>query len=355
MSRRVHVCWLIMLAVAPLSRADIANPSTMTSDRRSMLKTRYKEWQALDQAEQDSIRQLHQAAQQPGPEGDRLRQLLDRYDRWLATLTGEERKRIESATSSAERIERVKELLGKQTNVLEESMLPSRPAVASTPPAPANEPRTGGRRPGFLRQRFDLMANEIDRLDQIEKMFTEEERKRLNSVSAGQKIPIIIALATKYGLPLPPFAVENQTPFLQSFMGLIPEAEKALGTSLATALTEENRRKLGEIMVDMVMLPDLPQAKQFELLQSEQVEVRIGIERVAKVNKTTARFLTTLLYYSINPDRAPPSCRDSLALLPPDHLRVLLSSKQFRFNGYRPSRPEDANRPPRADRPPSPK
>ena len=351
-SRHTLTCWSLLLAATTLLRADIADPSSMTQERRNMLRTRYQDWQSLDQAEQDAIRQLHEAALQPGADGDRLRSLLDRYDRWLTTLTNEEKKKIESATNSAQRIERVKEILGKQTIALEESMLPSRPAVAATAPAPANEPRTGGRKPGFLRQRFDLMAGEIDRLDQIEKMFTEEEKQRLNSVNTGQKIPIMIALATKYGLPLPPFIVENQNPLLQSFMGMIPQAEKSLGTSLATALTDENRKKLGEVMVDMVMLPDLPQAKQFELLQSEQVEVRTGIERIAKINKTTARFLSTVLYYSIHPDRAPESCRDSLALLPPDHLRSLLSSNQFRFTGYRPPRSEDANRPSRVERRP---
>jgi hypothetical protein len=351
MSRRIRHCLFILLAASPLLRADIADPQAMTQQRRSMLQSRYKDWQALDQAEQDSIRQLHQAAQQPGADGDQLRSQLDRYDRWLATLTSQERKQIESAATSAERIAQVKEILGKQTTALEESMLPSRPAVAA---APNNETRTAGRKPGVFRQRFDLLANEIDRLDQIEKTFTEEERDRLNSASAGQKIPIIIALATKYGLPLPPFVLENQNPILQSFMALIPEAEKALGTTFASALTDENRKRLGEVMVDLVLLPDLPQAKQFELLQSEQVAVRTGIERIAKVNKTTARFLTTLLYYSIHVDKAPPSCRDSLALLPPDHLRSLLSSNQFRFSGYRPPRPEDAHRPPRPDRrPPS--
>jgi hypothetical protein len=330
----------------------------------------------MSDADRASITNLHTQSQSPGPEGDELRSSLDRYDRWLATLEPSERQRIVEAASNKERIERVKEILQQQSMALEESLLPIRSTSAVTtvpgavPPAelavadpPASNPSTpepaqrpNAKRPSFIKQRFDMIESEIERLDELEGKFTEEERRRLDQARGGQKVPLMMALATKYAIPLPPFVEEGQAPILQFFMGLLPEPGRILGTTSAADLSDDNRKKLGAIMVDLIMLPDLSQEKQFTMLQTESAKVRAGMEKISKVtmNKTTSRFLTNVLYYVQHPEDAPESTRDSVAMIPPEHLRELIVAGNARLFGSRPPRAGDLSRPNRPDRRPNP-
>jgi hypothetical protein len=346
-------------------KGSVALPATKaelgSAERRAFLESRWAEWNSLESQEQNSLRSLHEAATAATPQAERVRASLERVDRWLATLSQEERARIIQAKNAEDRLAIIKETLARQTQVLEENLAPGRSLPeGSTPGTPndtvatTDEPKVPGRRPGSMRPRLDWLETEMKRLEEMEQKFTPEERQRLDEARGGQKLPIMLALAFKYDLPLPPLAEEAQIPITQFFMALVPEVENHLGTRLASALSPENRSKLGAMMVDLVVLPDLNQQRQFDLLQQEEPEIRTGIERIAKVNKTTSRLLTNMLYYSLHPDHAPESARGTLSMVTPEHIRGLIKGGNLRLFGARPIRSDEPNRSPRPDRRPPP-
>jgi hypothetical protein len=356
------------------SRGESASPELSVA-RRELLWERYRDWMKLSDVDRSAITTLHQQIQESGSTGEHLRSSLERYDRWLVTLSPTERARIIGAASNQERLERVKEILQKQTLAMDESLFAGRPsglvsagsssaalsevAPSASTDAPSDNSGSGttansrastadrpgpGRRPLFTRQRFDVVESEMQRLDEMEELFTEEERRRLDTARGGKKVPMMMALATKYALPIPPFVEEGQTPILQFFMGLLPDPEGVVGTKSAAMLSEENKKKLGAIVVDLMMLPDLSEDKQFVLLQSEAADVRSGLEEISKVNKTTSRFLTNVLYHLVHPKEAPESTKDSLALISVEHLRRVITTGRARLSIGRPARPDSGNR-----------
>lgn len=311
--RHEIVCLLFLGSLAPFAQAQTAESWASLSVRQQReLSDRKVAFDLLSAADQEKLRSLHATVSESDPEAQSLRKSLERFERWLATLAPADRARLQNAKSDEERLKLARDLVTEQTARLDVDLEPLRSFEQPAPVGPGSPPQ---RPPVFLRQRLGALEDQRQLIAKLEPMMTEPERIRLQGLRRVPRSLFVMALATKYDVPIPSSMRELQPPIFQMFTSLIENPEEILGDRLPRAMEGEARKVLGAFMVDILLLPELEDAKEFKFLQQQPEVVRSGIEAVSEVNIYAGRILIQALYYSAHPEEAPDECRDSLEMI----------------------------------------
>lgn len=292
----------------------------MSAQRRAIMTDRLHEFDSLTEEEQQRIRTLHQSLQQPTPEGRKLQSLLNRYDRWLATLSPAERQRIEAAKTADERLAVVKELVNEQAAALERELTPVRPpeeiAASRIPPPGPGGPEGGfPKRPDGQRQRSSFFEEQRQLMERLKAHLTPFESQQLDEMRGRHRLPLMLALLLKYDLPLPNFFQENELPMSPLFTSLVENPEAVFGAKLPQLMSKEAKQQFGAFMADVLLLPDLDEKKRFAFLQDQPEKIKDAVEEISNLNQYVAKSIVNTLYFAEHPEEAPEETRDSLKLI----------------------------------------
>jgi hypothetical protein len=321
--------WVITVWVCLAHKGMAASPDTsvagtsgapMSAQRRAIMTDRLHEFDSLTEEEQQRIRTLHQSLQQPTPDGKKLQSLLNRYDRWLATLSPAERERIEAAKTADERIAVVKELVNEQATALERELTPVRPpeeiAASRIPPPGPGGPEGGSpKRPDGQRQRSNFFEEQRQLMERLKTHLTPFESQQLEEMRGRHRLPLMLALLLKYDLPLPNFFQENELPMSPLFTSLVENPEAVFGAKLPQLMSKEAKQQFGAFMADVLLLPDLDEKKRFAFLQQQPEKIRDAVEEISNLNQYVAKSIVNTLYFAEHPEEAPEETRDSLKLI----------------------------------------
>jgi len=311
-----------LLQPAFAASPDSSTIAPMSAQRRTIMIERLHEFDSLSEDDQQRIRSLHQSLHQSTPEGKKLQALLNRYDRWLATLSPGERQRIEGAKSTEERLAIVKELVNEQATALERELTPVRPpeeiaANRLPPPGPPPGGPEGGppKRPDAQRQRSNFFEEQRQLMERLKAHLTPFESQQLEETRGRYRLPLLLALLLKYDLPLPNFFQENELPMSPLFTSLVENPESVFGAKIPQLMSKEAKKQFGAFMADVLLLPDLEEKKRFDFLQKQPEKIRDAVEEISNLNQYVAKSVVNTLYFAEHPEEAPEETRDSLKLI----------------------------------------
>jgi hypothetical protein len=305
-----------------LTRAEIAT-----------LVERKLEFEEASREEKSRLRTLHEAVNEASAEGRSLRRSFEGYERWLATLPEDDRRRLTGAKTTEERLAIVRETLAKQTSEMSIALAPLEAAEAADSPLPD----AGRRPPGSDRAR---MTEEIRSFAQkIDDRITPLERQALQSGQGRNRLPLIGALSLKYAVELPEGFRGRPPPSYFLFSSLVDDFSSTFGSRSFLTLSPEQKQRFGAFAADILLLPELDETKRFEFLRSQPAAIQRGIEKVAAVNGSSAKIVVSALYYSQHPDEAPEPLQASVRMIHRKSLTALLERGIGRGRSPRPPKP----------------
>jgi hypothetical protein len=314
-----------VIAAAPETTSAVPTTVPLSSQRREILSQRLREFESLPESEQQRIRSLHEALQQSSEDAKKLQGTLSRYDRWLATLSPVERRRIEEAPTTEARLVVVRELVNEQAVALERELSPLRLPEESGPPRPPGPPPNGpgpsfsrrpdGSRPEGARPRSNFFEEQRQLTEKLKPHLTPFESLQLEEMRGRHRFPLILALLIKYDLPLPSFFQDNELPMSPLFLSLVGNPESIFGAKAPQLMSGDARKKFGAFMADVLLLPDLDEKKRFAFLQAQPEAVREAAEELSNLNQYVAKSVVNTFYFAEHPEEAPEETRDSLKMI----------------------------------------
>ena len=335
-------------AASPETTPAVASNAPLSSQRREILSQRLREFESLPESEQQRIRSLHESLQQTTEDAKKLQGTLSRYDRWLATLSPVERRRIEDASTTDARLAVVRELVNEQALALERELSPLRPPEDGGPPRPPGPPPNGpgpsytrrpdGSRPDGSRPKSNFFEEQRQLTEKLKPHLTPFESHQLEEMRGRHRFPLILALLIKYDLPLPSFFQDNELPMSPLFLSLVGNPESIFGAKVPQLMSGDARKKFGAFMADVLLLPDLDEKKRFAFLQAQPEAVREAAEELSNLNQYVAKSVVNTFYFAEHPEEAPEETRDSLKMINVSAALQFLSNPIIR-EALRPSGP----------------